>query len=81
MRKIIFLAWVILSFPVIAWAQEKIEAPVWNIGDKWDFGQEGFLEVVGVDKNGFVAKFSAGIFLKSAQGTVIFDKSTFRAYP
>jgi hypothetical protein len=60
----------------MAYAQEKVEAPIWNVGDKWDFGQEGFLEVVGVDKNGYVAKFSAGIFFKSTQGTVIFDKST-----
>ena len=72
----LFLGWLALFFPIVAFAQEKIEAPAWNVGDKWDFGQEGFLEVVGVDKNGYVAKFSAGIFFKSTQGTVIFDKST-----
>jgi len=77
MKKMVFLGCLILFFAPMVWAQEKIEAPVWNIGDKWDFGQEGFLEVVGIDKNGYVARFSAGIFLKSAQGKAIFDKSSF----
>jgi hypothetical protein len=77
MKKIILLGSLIVLLASMVWAQEKVEAPVWNIGDKWDFGQEGFLEVVGIDKNGYISKFSAGIFFKSAQGTVIFDKSTF----
>jgi hypothetical protein len=77
MKRIIFLGWLVLFLPAMVFAQEKIEAPVWNVGDKWDFGQEGFLEVVGIDKNGYISKFSAGIFFRSAQGTVIFDKSTF----
>ena len=52
----LFLGWLALFFPIVAFAQEKIEAPAWNVGDKWDFGQEGFLEVVGVDKNDDLVK-------------------------
>jgi len=77
MKKIIILGGIILLFPAILFAQAKIEGPIWNVGDRWDFGQEGFLEVVGVEKKGYIAKFSAGIFFKSAQGTAIFHKSTF----
>jgi hypothetical protein len=77
MKKIVFLGCLILFLAPMVFAQEKVEAPVWNVGDKWDFGKDGMLEVVGIDKNGYVAKFSAGIFLKSAQGGVIFDKKTF----
>ncbi len=76
MKRMIFLVGLFLFFATTVWAQEKVEAPIWNVGDKWDLGQDGFLEVVGVDRNGYVAKFSAGIFFKSTQGTVIFDKST-----
>jgi len=76
MKRMILGGCLLLFFSTMVCGQEKIEAPAWNVGDKWDFGQEGFLEVVGVDKNGYVAKFSAGIFFKSTQGTVIFDKST-----
>ena len=77
MKKMVFLGWLIVFIPAMLFAQEKVEAPVWNVGDKWDFGKDGLLEVVGVDKNGYVVKFSAGIFLKSTQGVVIFDKKTF----
>ena len=77
MKRMTFLVGLVLFFATTVWAQEKIGAPLWNVGDRWDFGQEGFLEVVGIEKNGFVAKFSAGIFPKSSRGTVIFEKSTF----
>ncbi len=76
MKKIILLGWVVLFFPIIASALEKIEAPVWNVGDKWVFSKEGPMEVSGIDKNGYIVKFSGGIFLKSLTGTAIFDKST-----
>jgi len=74
---VIILGLLVVFLPAMVSAQEKAEAPVWNLGDKWDFGKDGMLEVVGIDKNGYVAKFSAGIFLKSTQGVVIFDKKTF----
>jgi hypothetical protein len=77
MKRLILGGFLALFFSTMVCAQEKIEAPAWNAGDKWDFGQEGFLEVVGIEKNGLVAKFSAGIFPRSTRGTVIFDKSTF----
>jgi hypothetical protein len=31
-RKIIFLGWLIAFLPAVVFAQEKIEAPVWNAG-------------------------------------------------
>jgi len=77
MKRMILGGFLLLLFSTMVCGQEKIEAPAWNAGDKWDFGQEGFLEVVGIEKNGLVAKFSAGIFPKTTRGTVIFDKSTF----
>jgi hypothetical protein len=77
MKKIALLLGILLFFPSITWAQEKIEAPVWNVGDKWVFYKEGPMEVVGIDKRGYVVKFSGGIFMQSLTGTAIFDKSTF----
>ena len=47
MKKIVLLLGIFLLFPSITWAQEKVEAPVWNVGDKWVFTQ-GNIEVVGV---------------------------------
>jgi hypothetical protein len=76
MRRIILLGCFILFSSAMAFAQEKIGAPVWNVGDKWVFYKEGPMEVVGIDKNGYIVEFSGGIFLKSLTGTAIFDKST-----
>ncbi len=61
--------------PLMVSAQEKIERPIWNVGDKWVFHQEGAMEVVGIDKNGYIVKFSGGIFQESQTGTAIFSTS------
>jgi len=76
MKKMIFLGCLVFFFPTIVCAQEKIGPPAWNVGDKWVFYREGPMEIVSIDKNGYGAKFSGGIFLKSLTGTAIFDKST-----
>jgi hypothetical protein len=57
----IFLGWLILFLPIMAFAQEKVEAPVWNVGDKWVFTGGGTIEVLKVDQNGYVVKFSDAI--------------------
>jgi hypothetical protein len=76
MKKMIFSGCLVLLFTTIVYAQERIEPPVWNVGDKWIFHKEGPMEVVGIDKNGYIVKFSGAMFLKSLTGTAIFDKST-----
>ena len=78
MKKIIFFGWLVVLLPTMICAQETVEAPVWNVGDKWLFNREGPMEVVDIEKNGYVVKFSGGIFLKSLIGSAIFDKSTFK---
>ena len=75
MRKMFFLGCLILFFPSMVSAQEKIERPIWNVGDKWVLHREGHMEVVGIDKNGYVVKFSGGIFQESQTGTAIFSTS------
>jgi len=57
MKKMAFGAWLILFLPAMVFAQEKIEAPIWNVGDKWIFTQ-GNIEVVGADKDSYTLNFS-----------------------
>jgi len=78
MKKMIFLGWLIVFLPAMVLAQEKVEAPVWNVGDKWVFTGGGTIEVLKVDQNGYVVKFSDTICIFEGQGfnTIIFDKST-----
>jgi len=77
MRKIIVLLGIFLFFPSITWAQEKVEAPVWNVGDKWVFTQ-GNIECVDSDQNSYGMKFSNDTCALENQGfnTILFDKST-----
>jgi hypothetical protein len=76
MKKIFSLAWAALLMPAILCAQAKIEAPAWNLGDKWVFTGEGTIEVVNADQNSYALKFSYGIFIYETQGynTIIFGK-------
>lgn len=62
----------------MAFAQDKIEAPVWNAGDKWNFTGDGSIEVVKADQSGYILKFSSKNCSFENQGcnAILFDKST-----
>jgi hypothetical protein len=78
MKRVILLGWLTLFLAPMAWGQEKVEAPVWNVGDKWVFSGGGTIEVLKVEQNGIVVKFSEDICVLESQGihTIIFEKST-----
>lgn len=60
MKKMIFLCFVVLFLASSVWAQEKIEAPILNVGDKWTYkradGQIYSNEVVKVTDDLFIIK-------------------------
>jgi hypothetical protein len=78
MKKMVLLALLIVFLPTIVFAQEKVEAPVWNVGDKWNFTGDGSIEVVKADPNGFILKFSDRNCIVETQGfdAIFFEKST-----
>jgi hypothetical protein len=78
MKKIIFLALSIVFLPAMVFAQEKVEAPAWNVGDKWTFTGDGSMEVIKADQSGYILKFSDGkcIFETQACNAILFEKST-----
>jgi hypothetical protein len=76
MKKMIFLASLIGFLAATAFAQEKVETPVWNQGDKWVFDREGPMEVIGCDPQCFSVKFAGGIFPKESSGIAVFERST-----
>ena len=78
MRKIMFLGLLVVFLPAMVSAQEKIEAPVWNVGDKWTSTGDGIIEVVKADQSGYVLKFSGSNCLFESQGcnTILLEKST-----
>jgi hypothetical protein len=78
MKKVFFLAWAALFLPAFLCAQEKIEAPAWNVGDKWVYTGGGTIEVLKSDPTGFVVKFSEAVCVIEGQGfeTIVLDKAT-----
>jgi hypothetical protein len=68
MKRILLSGVLILLFAQVLFAQEKIEAPAWNVGDKWVFTQGMKMEVLEVVGNGYVVEFPSQ--------TLVFDKST-----
>jgi hypothetical protein len=76
MKKMVFWGWLFVFLPAMVFAQEKVEGPVWNVGDKWVFDQGGPIEVIGCDAQCYSVKFSGGIFPKDASGIAIFERST-----
>jgi hypothetical protein len=66
MKRMFFLAWAAFFIPALLCAEEKVEAPVWNAGDKWVFSGGGTVE------------FSEAVCVIEGQGfeTIIFDKAT-----
>jgi hypothetical protein len=78
MKKILFWGWLVVFLPAMASAQEKMEAPTWNVGDRWAFTRDGSIEVIKVDPNGYILKFSDKVCFFESQGysAILFDKST-----
>jgi hypothetical protein len=78
MKKAIFVGWLLLFLPAMIFAQEKVEAPVWNVGDKWVFTGNGNIEVIKADQSGYILKFSEGKCIFESQGckTILFEKTT-----
>ncbi len=76
MKKIIFLGWLVLFLAPAVCAQEKLEAPLWNVGDKWVFDREGPMEVTGRDAKYYAVKFSGGMFARDISGVAVFERST-----
>ncbi len=77
MKKMIFLGWLIVFIPAMVFAQDKIDAPVWNVGDQWIFTL-GNIEVVSADQNSYTLNFSNDTCIFQNQGfkAIIFEKST-----
>jgi len=78
MKKMVFLGLLIVFLPVMVFAQEKVEAPVWNVGDKWTFTGDGGIEVIKVDQNGYILKFSDKncLFERQECSAILFEKAT-----
>jgi len=68
MKKIFFLGLLVLLLAQMVQAQEQIEVPIWNVGDRWVFTQGIKVGVIGADENNYVVEYP--------NQTVLYAKST-----
>ena len=72
MKKMILLGWLVLVFSTTLYAQDKIEAPIWNVGDRWSFTAYPTAVVIKADESTYTVKW-----LKSSHEEIyIYDKSS-----
>jgi hypothetical protein len=77
MRKIIYVLLIVLLFSPMTWGQDIVEAPVWNVGDKWIF-DKGSIEVVDKNENSYTLNFSKDFNQSENMGfeKIVLDRST-----
>ena len=72
MKKMILLGFLMVFIPAIVCGQDKVQAPVWNIGDKWTIAGDVTIMVVNADESSYSVKYlTAG-----GESILIFEKSS-----
>ncbi len=60
MKKSILLIFLVALIPAIVFGQDKIDAPSWNIGDKWVVGEDTLITVASADESSYSLKYTMG---------------------
>ncbi len=72
MKKMICLSLLILFIPVFIYAQDKIGAPVWNVGDKWSLPDDVTISVSSADESSYSLKYMTA----RGESIIIYEKSS-----
>ncbi len=72
MKKVILLSFLALFIPALVFGQNKVEAPVWNMGDKWKLTEDVVIMVVSADERYYGVKYLTG----AGESILIFEKSS-----
>ncbi len=60
MKRAILLIFLAVLIPAILYAQDRIDAPSWNIGDKWVLGEDVVIAVASADESSYSLKYTMG---------------------
>jgi hypothetical protein len=72
MKKIILLSFLILFIPAMVCAQDRINSPIWNVGDRWNLTGDVIISVANADQNTYAMKYATS----GGESVLIYDKST-----
>ena len=73
MKKIILLSFLVLFIPAMVCAQDRVNAPIWNVGDRWNLTDDVIISVSNADENSYAVKY----FTAGGESILIYDKSSF----
>ncbi len=60
MKKLILLGFLVAFIPTLVCGQDKVETPVWNIGDRWVLGTDVVITVASADQSSISLKYTVG---------------------
>jgi hypothetical protein len=72
MKKMILLSFLFLFIPALLYGQDKVEVPVWNVGDKWILTEDVNILVSNPNESGYVVKYITG----RSETILIYEKSS-----
>jgi hypothetical protein len=70
MKKIILLSFLVLFIPAIVCGQDRVAAPIWNVGDRWNLTEDVIISVANADQNAYAVKY----FTAGGESILIYDK-------
>jgi len=70
MKKLILLVFLVAFIPAILYGQDKVDAPVWNIGDRWVLGDNVVITVASADDSSVSLKYTIG----ARDSTIVYEK-------
>jgi len=59
-KKFLLAIFLVALIPVISYAQEKIDAPAWKVGDRWVLGQDTVITVSKADESSYTLTYTIG---------------------
>jgi hypothetical protein len=72
MKKKVLLIFLVLLIPTLVSGQNKVEAPLWNVGDKWILSDDVVIKIVNVDGGSYAVEYST----TRGDLTLIYEKSS-----
>ncbi len=70
MKKSILLIFLVALIPAILYGQDKIDAPAWNVGDRWVLGDDVVITVASADQSSFSVTYT----IAGRDSTIVYQK-------
>lgn len=73
MKRMILLSLLLLFIPAMVCGQDRVNAPIWNVGDRWNLTGDVIISVSNADESSYAVKYFTG----GGESILIYNKSSF----